>query len=190
MTQGQAVRSAGALEAIVKRDRVIVALCLLAIAGLSWAYTVNLARGMGGDDGMSMGMSMGMANTMPWSMADYWAQFVMWTVMMFAMMIPSAAPMILVFATVNRRRRENADPYVPTFVFLLGYLVLWASFSAVAATAQWGLHQGALLSSMMGSSTSAILGGLAAAGGRDLPVDATEVHLPEGLPLALGFPDE
>ena len=50
-------------------------------------------------------------------------------------------------------------PYVPTFVFLLGYLVLWAAFSAVAATAQWGLHQGALLSSMMGSSTSAILGG-------------------------------
>ena len=88
----------GALESVIKRDRVIVGVCLLAIAGLSWAYTVNLAREMGGEDGMSMGMSMGMANTTAWSMADYWAQFVMWAVMMFAMMIPSAAPMILVFA--------------------------------------------------------------------------------------------
>ena len=149
----------GPLESIIKRDRVLVGVALLAIAGLSWAYTVNVARGMGGDDGMSMGMSMGMANTMAWTAADFWAQFVMWTVMMFAMMIPSAAPMIMVFATVNRRRRENSDPYVPTFVFLLGYLILWATFSAIAATAQWGLHQGALLSSMMGASTSAILGG-------------------------------
>ena len=106
-----------------------------------------------------MAMSMGMANTMAWTAADFWAQFAMWSVMMFAMMIPSAAPMIMVFATVNRRRRENSDPYVPTFVFLLGYLILWAAFSAAAATAQWGLHQAALLSSMMGSSTSAILGG-------------------------------
>ena len=161
MAQPQAMRQTGPLEAIVKRDRLIVAASLLAIAGLSWTYTVNLARGMATGDGMSMnmGMPMGMANTMSWSPADFWAQFVMWAVMMFAMMIPSAAPMIMVFATVNRRRREQSYPYVPTFVFLLGYLVLWAAFSMVATTAQWGLHQAALLSSMMGSTTSAILGG-------------------------------
>ena len=185
MAQSQTVQPkvhrTGPLESIIKRDRVLVAVCLLAIAGLSWAYTVNLARSMGGDDGMSMGMSMGIANTTAWNIGTYWAQFVMWTVMMFAMMIPSAAPMIMVFATVNRRRRENSDPYVPTFVFLLGYLILWATFSAVAATAQWGLHQGALLSSMMGASTSAILGRLAAAGGGHLPVDALEVHLSKRL---------
>ena len=159
MAQPQTIRRTSPLESIVKRDRVIIAVCLLAIAGLSWAYTVNLANSMESGDGMAMGMSMGMANTTAWTATDFWAQFVMWTVMMFAMMVPTAAPMIMVFATVNRRRKEQCDPYVPTFVFLLGYLILWASFSAVAATTQWGLHQAALLSSIMGSSTSAILGG-------------------------------
>ena len=157
MAQPQTMQRAGTLESIIKRDRLVIAASLLIIAGLAWAYTVNLARST--EDGGSMAMSMGMANTMAWTAADFWAQFAMWSVMMFAMMIPSAAPMIMVFATVNRRRKEQADPYVPTFVFLLGYLILWATFSAAAATAQWGLHQAALLSSMMGSSTSAILGG-------------------------------
>ena len=187
MARPQAMQRAGPLESIIKRDRLVIAASLLIIAGLAWAYTVNLARSM--EDGGSMAMSMGMANTMAWTAADFWAQFAMWSVMMFAMMIPSAAPMIMVFATVNRRRRENSDPYVPTFVFLLGYLILWAAFSAAAAAAQWGLHQAALLSSMMGSSTSAILGARFY-WPRHIPVDATEVHLPQELSLATGIPDE
>jgi predicted metal-binding membrane protein len=79
--------------------------------------------------------------------------------MMTAMMLPSAAPMILLVAGVNRRRRERASPAVPTAVFVTGYLVVWTSFSAIAALAQWGLHEAALLSPQM-ASTSPILGGL------------------------------
>ncbi len=47
--------------------------------------------------------------------------FLMWSVMMVAMMIPTAAPMILVFANVNRRRQEQERPHVPTVVFLGSY---------------------------------------------------------------------
>jgi predicted metal-binding membrane protein len=86
-------------------------------------------------------------------------------VMMVAMMTPSAAPMILMFAAVNRRRGKQEVSYVPASVFLAGYLVVWATFSVIATAAQWGLHSASLLSPMM-ASTSPILGGtlLVAAG--------------------------
>ena len=74
------------------------------------------------------------------------------------MMIPSAAHMILTFAMVNRKRREQERPFVPTSLFMSGYLVVWCAFSLVAALAQWALHGAALLSPMM-ESTSPLLGG-------------------------------
>jgi predicted metal-binding membrane protein len=85
--------------------------------------------------------------------------FLMWAVMMVAMMVPTAAPMILIFANVNRKRQEQERPYVPTAVFLSGYLLVWTGFSVLATLAQWGLHEAALLSPMM-VSTSSILGGI------------------------------
>jgi predicted metal-binding membrane protein len=82
----------------------------------------------------------------------------MWAEMMVAMMIPSAAPMILTFAAVKRKRRAMDRPFVPTGLFLSGYLIVWCGFSLVAAIAQWALHSVALLSPMM-ESTSSWLGG-------------------------------
>jgi predicted metal-binding membrane protein len=83
----------------------------------------------------------------------------MWVTMMVAMMLPSAAPMILLVAAAQRRRRERASPAAPTAIFAAGYLVVWTCFSATAALAQWSLHQAALLSPGM-ASTSPVLGGL------------------------------
>jgi predicted metal-binding membrane protein len=84
--------------------------------------------------------------------------FLMWAEMMVAMMLPSAAPMILTFAAVNRKRREQEEPFVPAGIFVLGYLAIWTGFSVLAALAQWALHSTALLSPMM-VSTSPVLGG-------------------------------
>jgi predicted metal-binding membrane protein len=78
---------------------------------------------------------------------------------MVAMMTPSAAPMILMFAGINRRSQKQQVSYVPTSVFLLGYLVVWAAFSVVATAAQWGLHAVSLLSPIM-VSTTPVLGGI------------------------------
>ena len=61
----------------------------------------------------------------------------MWWVMMAGMMLPGALPMTLTFATVNRRRRELGTPYVPTAVFVAGYLLVWGAFSLVATAVQW-----------------------------------------------------
>ena len=91
--------------------------------------------------------------------------FVMWAVMMVAMMVPSAAPMVLAFLTVNQRRQTAGRPLVPVGIFLAGYLAVWTAFSAVATLAQWGLHKAALLSPAMAATSPVLNGGLLIAAG-------------------------
>lgn len=142
------------IEAILKRDRAVVVVGVAGVTALAWAYLVYLAQST---SDMSSGMAM--AQLQSWTAADFGFMFLMWWVMMIGMMVPTAAPMILLFATVNRRRREQQGPYVPTVVFLSGYLVIWGGFAAAATVGNWALHVNSLLSSMMGESTSAYLGG-------------------------------
>lgn len=140
------------LEAVLKRDRAIVFTSLVLVVALAWAYLFYLSRDM--QQGMSAGamnMDMAMSQFQPWGPINFGLNFIMWAVMMLAMMVPTAAPMIITFAAVNRRRRERDQPFVPTGVFLSGYLVVWFGFSIAATMTQWGLHQGALLSGMMGN---------------------------------------
>jgi predicted metal-binding membrane protein len=143
-------------ENVLRRDRIVVLSGLAVITTLSWAYMSSLASKT---SNMDMGAEMTMPRMQAWSIADFGLTFGMWAVMMVAMMTPSAAPMILMFAGVTRRRREQQVSYVPTSVFLAGYLVVWVTFSVVAATAQWGLHAVSLLSPMM-AITSPLLGGV------------------------------
>ena len=86
--------------------------------------------------------------------------FVMWWVMMVAMMLPSAAPMILFFALVNRRTHAKGGPYVPTAVFAGAYFVAWGGFSVTAVALQWGLERAELLSPMTASRNAAFGGAL------------------------------
>ena len=163
----------GAIEAAVRRDRMIVLGGLAAVILISWIYilagagmgmsTLDLTSGPGvGTDG---GMAMAAMKPMAWTTGTAALMFFMWWIMMIAMMLPGAAPMILLFATVNRRGAERGHPFVPTGVFAAGYLVMWGAFSLVATGLQWGLETTGLLSSMM-ASTSMMLGGalLVAAG--------------------------
>jgi predicted metal-binding membrane protein len=87
-----------------------------------------------------------------WSLANWLAVFTMWTVMMAAMMLPSAVPMILCFAALNRRRSEGAR----TFLFLAAYLTVWTAFSGTAAMAQWALQSMGWLSPMIVSMSSVL----------------------------------
>lgn len=129
------------LESILKRDRAITLAGLATLTVLAWTYLVRLSREV---TGMA---AMGVARMEPWTPADVALTTVMWAVMMTAMMLPAAAPMILVFATVNRKRREaGGAAYLSIGLFVTGYLAMWASFSVAAALLQWGLRSAALLS--------------------------------------------
>src|SRR5215471_11949407 len=125
-------------EALFRRDRVVVLAALAALTGVSWLYILQMSRTP------ASGMP---AERLVMSCCgvDFWTTFLMWTVMMVGMMVPSVAPMVLTFATINRRRGEAGGPYVPTAAFLSGYLITWTAFSAVAALAQWALFRAALL---------------------------------------------
>jgi predicted metal-binding membrane protein len=106
------------------------------------------AMPMSGDYAMS-GMAHAMLRPAIWT-PDYAAlMFAMWWVMMAAMMLPSAAPMLLLFARVNRGERAGGRSYAPTGIFAAGYLAAWGGFSALATAAQWGLQRLDLLSPMM-----------------------------------------
>ncbi len=148
--------SNGVAEIALRRDRIIVASGLAVIMALSWAYVSSLASDM---QNMDVPTELAMPQMQAWGITNFALMFVMWAVMMVAMMTPSAAPMILMFAGINRRRQKQQAPYVSTSVFLLGYLVVWAAFSVLATAAQWGLHTASLLSPMM-VSTSPVLGGI------------------------------
>ena len=160
------------LEAVIRRDRVVVITALFAVIALSWAYllagagmgmsALEMTRmsqlGMAG--GVSEGGMAGMAMVAPavWTPGYAVLMFFMWWVMKVAMMLPSAAPMILLFATVNRKQRDTGHPYVATSIFAIGYLAAWAGFSLVAVILQWGFQRTGILSPML-VATNAMFGG-------------------------------
>ena len=91
-----------------------------------------------------------------WTAWDLVLVFLMWTIMMVAMMLPAASPMVLLFAEISRRRNDR-DAFVSSWYFLSGYLTAWNGFSILATLAQWGLLTADLVSPMM-VSTNKILG--------------------------------
>ena len=70
--------------------------------------------------------------------------------MMAAMMLPSAAPAILLVAALTKQRGER-HAVVSSWQFALGYLAIWAAFSLVATGLQFALDRGGLLSETMAS---------------------------------------
>ena len=148
---------ATALEALLKRDRAIVLAGLAGVSLLAWAYILAAAAEMGGmaAPGAALGAAM---QIRPWTGLDFLLTFLMWAVMMVAMMVPGAAPMILLFAAIHRKQRERGHPFAPVSAFVAGYVGVWSTFSLTATLLQWGLEQAALLSPMM-VGTSPILGG-------------------------------
>lgn len=143
------------IEAALRRDRLVVVFCVLLVVALSWAYLLAGA-GMVQEMG-EMLMPMG---TGPWTLGHAVIVLVMWSVMMAAMMLPSAAPMILLYAAMARRRSERGELATAsgTIAFVVGYLAVWAAFSLAATALQFGLEKAALLSPAM-ETTSIVLAG-------------------------------
>jgi predicted metal-binding membrane protein len=144
------------IEGALRRDRVVVVFALLGVIVLAWGYMLLGA-------GMSMGEMSGMpmAQQEPtWTPAYAGVVLVMWAVMMVAMMLPSAAPMILLYGTIANRRKSKGDPAVGTGVFGLGYIIVWIGFSLAAVTLQVLLDRAQLLSPMMSVTSKSVAGGV------------------------------
>jgi predicted metal-binding membrane protein len=96
-----------------------VAAVLLGLTLVAWVVTFDRMRGMDAGPGTDLG-------GLGWFLG-------IWVTMMAAMMLPSVAPMVLAFARISkeRTRREQAA-YVPTWIFLAGYLAAWTAYGVVA----------------------------------------------------------
>lgn len=139
------------LEAVLRRDRLVLVAGLVAVVAMSWGWLLSGA-----------GMEMGPVEMTAMARMDGWLMqpaawtplyavliFTMWWVMMVAMMVPSAAPMLLLFARVNRKDKAAGAPLAPTALFATGYLLAWGGFGIFATALQWGLESARLLSPMM-----------------------------------------
>jgi predicted metal-binding membrane protein len=140
------------LHALLRRDRAAVFASLVAVILLAWSY---LILGAGIEmDAMDMGGGQIMLMAPPWTPGYAALIFLMWAIMMVAMMLPSAAPTILLVAALMRGRSA------PTAgLFTLGYVLVWISFSLAATLLQWGLDSAGMLSETMATS-SVVLGGI------------------------------
>jgi predicted metal-binding membrane protein len=139
---------------LLQKDQLLILSGLALITVLAWAYMLHMAWEMVG-----AGMDINLACLSHWGPGDLAHMFIMWSIMMVAMMVPSATPMIIIFATVNRQRSKMQGPFIPTWLFVLGYLTAWTVYSALATMVQWGLHVTALLTHTL-AITSPLLGAL------------------------------
>ena len=130
----------------LKHDRLIAFTCLLVVIALAWSYIVAGA-------GMDMSRMSATNNLMSrtWTPFYFLLIFFMWFVMMIAMMLPSASPMILLFSAINRKNDEHGNSVVSTGFFVTGYIAAWGGFSLIATSFQWWLEEITLLTPMMAS---------------------------------------
>ncbi len=101
---------------------------LLLVAGAAWVSVVVQATSMRAMSGGSLGSTMPMALSPILSLVDLVAFVVAWLVMMAAMMLPSVLPMVLLYRSMARGQAARGQAFVPTWVFVLGYMLVWAAF--------------------------------------------------------------
>ena len=136
---------ASAFEALLARDRVWVVLGLGVAVVLCWAWLVLAALDMQGD---MRGLAAWMMSSR-WDLRYFLLILGMWAVMMTGMMLPSAAPALLLYGHIVRSDAQAQAPLRRIYAFATGYLLAWCGFSLLATTLQWALAQAALLSPMM-----------------------------------------
>jgi predicted metal-binding membrane protein len=95
-----------------------VAAFLLGVALVAWLVAIDRMEGMDAGPGSDLG-------GLGWYVG-------IWVTMMAAMMLPSVAPMTLIFARISRERARRGQTFVPTWIFLAGYLAAWTAYGLLA----------------------------------------------------------
>lgn len=132
------------------------------VIALVWLYLWRDARAMSHMDMPGMAME-GMSH--PSGAVVLTLTFAMWAVMMIGMMLPSAAPTILLYGALVRKNGERGNVLPAVWVFTSGYLFVWTGFSVAAALLQTVLEHSALLTPMMASASATLSAALLIAAG-------------------------
>jgi predicted metal-binding membrane protein len=124
---------------VLSRSGLIAAAAVLVAVLLAWRWLIASGMSAMPMDGHAM------SAIHPWSLSYLAPAFAMWSVMMVAMMLPSAAPMILLHARIDRAATSGRR-LAHSLIFACAYLLVWTGFSALAALAQALLIDVGLLS--------------------------------------------
>ena len=136
------------LSTVLEKDNLIVYLSIFLIVIITGLYTIfgigmpmsaiemtKMSGIFSMSSSMEMNMNMG-SNNMDmknrWSISMAISMFLMWWLMMIAMMTPSAAPTLLLFHNLKKIGSEGKKALSYTYLFLFGYLIIWAIFSLIA----------------------------------------------------------
>jgi len=143
----------------LRRERNVLLAALLSLAAGAWAVLVWQSYG-----GPNPPANAGSASML--TMGTGLALFIaLWIAMMAAMMFPTAAPMILVFARMQSVRRNSDRSYVPTSVFVATYLLLWSAAGVLAFLAATGVGVLADRAEWLGSNGPRVAGAVIALAG-------------------------
>jgi predicted metal-binding membrane protein len=138
----------------MNRDRLAILTALTGVTALAWVCLIRISSSLDSSAPMEA------MQIRPWAPLDFGLVLLMWTIMMVGMMVPTAAPMTMMYAAIARKAARDRTPIAPTMVFAAGHVFLWALFSVLAASAQWGLDQAAVLSPMMVTTSPTLGAGL------------------------------
>lgn len=178
--------AASRLGAAFARPKLLAVACVVALTGLGWLYLALLIVGMGGPAG-ALGPGMGALDLLPraiealcsptfglahfgmpdgaWGASSFALVALMWGAMALAMMLPSAAPMILTYAEIADTAARKAEPIVSPFVLAAGYTAVWFGFACAATVAQFAFTRAALLDAGMASASGLFSGAIFIAAG-------------------------
>ena len=159
--------AASRLGAVFARPKWLAVVCIVALTGLGWLYLGLLAAGGSGFTGALCSPTFGLA-LMPdgvWGVSGFVLVALMWAAMTLAMMLPSAAPMILTYAEIADTAARKSEPVVSPFVLAAGYTAVWLGFAAIATLAQYALTRAALLDAGMASVSGLFSGAILIAAG-------------------------
>ena len=133
---------------LLRHRRAVVLGALAAVTAAAWAYLLLGARNE--MEMMDIGSGQIMAMQSAWNPPYAVLIFVMWVVMMVAMMLPSAVPTMLLVTAITGDRLANSNRVPATaMLFASGYVLVWCGFSLAATLLQWGLDEVGLLSERM-----------------------------------------
>jgi predicted metal-binding membrane protein len=147
--------AASRLGAVFARPKVLAAVCVIALAGLGWFALALQAANAGMVDALCRALASGQTTAASVALVAG-----MWSAMTLAMMLPSAAPMILTYAEIADTAAKKGLPVVTPFMIAAGYTVVWLGFAVVATVAQLALTRAALLDASLDSASTLFSGAI------------------------------
>jgi len=146
------------------RGRFVALASLLSVVALAWLHLWSEAARMESLPMGAIGTTAASIETVSlqqvWNVNSLLLTFLMWSIMMVGMMLPSAAPAILLYGSMVKKNRERGTALPAVWIFTAGYLAMWTAFSLAVTILQAIFEAGALLTPMMVSDSPWLSGGL------------------------------